>query len=660
MPEYIGGAGDGIVSNKPQIVTINQETGEIREEGLETWDITTDEELAVGVVVPGRVKSSLRYLENTRDYNQKPESVQRQIELCNMMYYWEGIIGTTIDLFIDFAVTDLILEGMPAGSREYAICDHWLKEVNKSNNNMETGAKALAKEMLLDFFIAGNIFPFRVYGSVKGKDIMSSKVRGGIYQMPMSVYGLNPMNIHIPDHSILIGNKEIFLKFDEDLVEKLISGVDDDITRAVMNGLPPAMQAELRESGKVKLPDNQVTHIKRRSRGYEAWGRPFLARCFHAMAIKKKLQALDESTVDGLINNVVIFKVGDPEEFKIKGTRKTWSKARMAHFAALIASPNPSNYLVWTPDVDVIQVGPGDNVIAWERKYEQADGDILKALGIPTVLISGEGASSDKAENVWVAVSGLLERLDNARNQVKNYFEDILEEIVKRNKLTENVRPRLRWRKMNLRNEKEVREFVTNWWDRGVLSTRTALEELGHVDYDEKKRVRKEETKSGDDKVFKARELPFSGGGAKSMIPKAGRPPGANKPKTGFQSTQKDKKPLKRPISRADIFTDMVSTMVESGMDNISSNYTSLEDFNTLGSILGQFKQISRVFEDVCQIEKKDYENVKNQIDGIESDLTEGIMEAEGTDDSERVQDILEETKGRLVSLVHEVTNPKA
>lgn len=660
MPDYVDKSGKispfapgEVVSKEPQVIIINQETGQIKEVGLQAWDEDSGEELAIGVVVPGRTKTSIKYLENARDYNVKPESVQRQIELSNMIYYWEGVVGTTIDLFIDFAVTDLILQGLPENSREYAICKHWLDEVNSGSNNMVSGARALAKELLLDYFIAGNVFPFRVYSRVPGANIRSIKVRGGNYSLPMSIYPINPMNIHIPDHSILIGNKEIWLKFEDDVIEMLTGDLDGDITRAILSGLPSAMQAQLKKEGRVKLPDDQVTHIKRRSRGYEAWGRPFLARAFQAIAMKKKIQALDETTIDGLINNIVIFKVGDPDEFKQTQTRKTWSRNRLAHFAALISNPNPSNYLVWTPDVDVIQVGPGESVVQFDRKYEQADRDILKALGIPTVLISGEGASADRSENVWVSVSGLMERLDNARNQIKIYLEEILFEILKRNKLPINRKPKLKWRKMNLRNEKEVREFVTNWWDRGVLGTRTSLEELGYTDYDEIRRVRKDESSSGDDKVFKPRELPFSGSGQKSAQPKLGRPPGSNKPKTGVTNTLKNKKPVTRPgvRSKADIYGDMVTTMIESSMDNIAENFVGFSSFDTLGTIVGEFKQICRVFEDVCAMESASVEEIREKIDDIENDLTTGIMEAEGAEDLDRIKETLEQSKEKLIQL---------
>jgi hypothetical protein len=231
----------------------------------------------------------------------------------------------------------------------------------------------------------------------------------------MEVYLIDPMWIDIPEAPTIIGNKQLYMKLDEDLQALLRSGSEDG--EAILDGLPPEIRGLIKRGvDKIPLPMDFLTHIKRKGLGYQTWGIPFLTKAFGEFARKKKLQALDEATVDGLINQITVFKIGDPKD----ESRQTWDPRRLRAFASLLSQPNHTNYLVWTPDVDIVQVGPSESILSFDTKYEQVDKQILKAIGIPTVLLSGEGASADRAEgNAYVSLSALMEKIEVARNQIK-------------------------------------------------------------------------------------------------------------------------------------------------------------------------------------------------------------------------------------------------
>lgn len=648
---------DSKLDFQPKILMVNQMTGQVKEVDKAFWSEEApenDDNISYGVVVPSKVKSPVKYLENSRDYNDSPSEIHRQIELANRMYLWEGIVGSAIDLMVDISATDFSIENIPEDSREYALCQHWKEEVNSKNNNMEKGALALAKELLLEYYISGNPFPFRVYSDVLASEITSPKVRGVKLELPMEVYLINPLSVHIPRYTVLMGDKKMYLKFDDESLSLLASNFSDieEQSDALISagGLTPAQLKQLKEEKQILLPSDQITHIKRKSRGYDTWGAPFLTRAFGAMAIKKKIQALDEATIDGLINNIVIFKVGDPKEFEATGRRSTWSRRRLAHFAALISSPNPSNYLVWTPDIDVLTVGPNDNLVNFDRRYEQADRDILKALGVPTVLLSGEGASAEKTENVWVSVGSFMEKLDNARGQIGAYFEMILFEALKKNGMNTKAKPRIKWRKMSLRNEREIREFVTTWWDRGVMPTKSAVQELGQ-NWDEIVRLRKEENDKKFDKIFKRRDLPFSGpmGQPASQV-KNGRPPKSSNtasPKPKSKTTKKDVKPLKRPIKSKAIYEEAIEEMLGVAFETIDE-FESKEDFASIAKSIAAMERVSDIVEDVCDVEDIDFEtHAKADFEAIRDEFFKEI----GNRD---LDEIKSDFSGKIITMITE------
>jgi hypothetical protein len=550
-------------NNPPRIIQIDRATGKIVEvPDDDAYDPEKDDVIAedgmvktVGVVVPKGLRSNLSYLKNAREYAIAPDNdIHDQIRMSNVMYYREGMVGTAIDIFCDYAATKMDVDGV--GQKERDILTWWIDNVNRDNHNMTTGLQGLVNELMLEYWLAGNVFSFRVDQDIPSQEIGSKNIRNKLLRLPMEVYLIDPMFIEIPEYPTIIGNKQIYMKLDNDLLSILRSGEDE--SQAILDGLPPNIRNAIQRGvDKIELPMDFITHIKRKGRGYQTWGVPFLTKCFGEFARKKKLQALDEATIDGLINQITVFKIGDLKD----ETRQTWDPRRLRAFASLLAQPNHTNYLVWSPDVEVEVVGPSESILSFDSKYEQVDKQILKAIGIPTVLLAGEGAAADRAEgNAYVALSSLMEKIEAARNQVKQYLETVMFEILKANKargVDVNIkkRPRVRWAKPNLINEKEFREFVLSMYDRGLLPHSTTINEAKYS-FDEivEKKIEEQEegvgidTKKPVEEVFIPPELPFSAPaeGPPGSPDGKGRPPGSTedspdppeveKPETTFDS----------------------------------------------------------------------------------------------------------------------------
>jgi hypothetical protein len=241
-----------------------------------------------------------------------------------------------------------------------------------------------------------------------------------------------------------------------------------------------------------------------------------LTRSFGAVAHKRKLKALDDATTDGLINKITVFKIGD------KDNPKTWKPERIRAFARLLSSPTATMYLVWAYDIDKIEVGPSGDVLNFDKKYENANRDILEALGVPTTLILG--AQGGNLQDIWVTVLALLERLEDFRKNAAIYFSNIGREIMINNGFG-NIYPKLEYGPVMLRNEEKVKDLILKLYDRGLLSFKTAIRDAGYS-YEKELKIRREEAKEELDKVFMRRDLPYSPAKNKQELnsPEDGRP----------------------------------------------------------------------------------------------------------------------------------------
>lgn len=459
-----------------------------------------DTKITYGAIVPRKQPSSQEYLLNYRDFNSQNSGIKKQIKLSRKLYYWGGIVGTAIDTLVEFAVTPIRIQGVE-DEQQKKVLEYFKNYVNVENPNVTRGLNALVNEIVLEWFIAGNVFPYHNWRDVT---IEGSKKP---YELPNTIPLLNPDNIDLDETAASVGVQIIKMKIPETIQaivrkkqnhgrlteeEKIIyENTSEDIRRLVK-----------KNKEEVILSPEKVSHIKRKGRSYNVWGIPYLTRSFGEVANKQKIKALDTATIDGMINRITIFKVGD------KDNPTTWAPERLGALHSLLSSPNPSNMLVWGYDLSVEDIGPDGKILEFKNRYDQADYDILAALGIPINLFIGTGKEKLGADP-WITLMAMVEKLEKLREQIQVYLEDLLKEICVRNGF-KGTEPKIRWQRMNLRNIKELRTLVLALYDRGLLPIRTALEESNY-EFDEMLRQRQIERKDGIEEDFELRPLPYQG-----------------------------------------------------------------------------------------------------------------------------------------------------
>jgi hypothetical protein len=247
-----------------------------------------------------------------------------------------------------------------------------------------------------------------------------------------------------------------------------------------------------------RLNPTFIKHIKRKGRDYSAWGIPYLSRSFSAVASLRRLRRLDDATTEGLVNLVTIYKIGD-KDFPASGPR-------MQAFRNLLSQPTPTKTLVWPHDVSVEQVGPDGKVLAFEKKYVEPRQEILRALGVPAVLID---PSIAKGADPWVAIISLSERLQKHRNEIAVWLEDLYHQIAENNGFPD-IYPKVKWERMNLSNDMAIKNLIMQFYDRGLIDSKTALEESDY-DYDSVLTRKKKQKKTKEDEFFVPPQLPFGG-----------------------------------------------------------------------------------------------------------------------------------------------------
>ena len=505
-------------------------------------NIYSEDGIALGYVVPEKTPNSIQYLSNLRDYNDINADIKKQIKLSNQVYLWEGLVSTAVNSLTDFAVSHMKIKGLEGKAKQ--VIDFWLENVNADAQNISMGMHSFNQQTALEWFLSGNPFVYKGWDRVK--------TPGGTVKLPTDLLLINPQNITIPEESVAFGGKILEYEPTEEvasLIEK--AKRKESLTQSeqiVIESIPKALiDAFDVMSGKIILPPEMVSHIPRKGRNYLPWGVPYLTATFSAVAQKRKLQLLDQTTTEGLINSITIFKIGDPNN------EKTWSPGRIRAFYNIIKNPSPTLTLVWAYDVDVISVGPDGSVLQFDSKFAQADRDIIAALGIPVQIFTGEG----KADQ-FTALAALMERLADFRDNHSQFVVGLVKDILKENNIKHEGEIRVFWEHSRLKNEKELRELVLTLWDRGLISIETALEEAGQdIDIE----LNRKQAESKIKEIFAPPEMPFSAPKPKRSAPDNSGDKGDSTQTKKPGSEVKDGKTTKAALKQ--VYGEMIDGILE-------------------------------------------------------------------------------------------------
>ncbi len=437
-----------------------------------------------------------------------PDDFDSQVELARKLYKEEGIVKTVIDLMVDFSATKM--RNVTTQPKSQKFFDNLCKY-----SDMDS----VLRWVFLEYYRSGDVFTYR-------GDKQTVKVgadRGSVYY-PYTV--LNPTVIDV--EGSLVFNYNIYTMEVTGELQSIIQAIgrkDKRITE-VLKYIPKEFKnPRFSSSGKIILDQNKVARISRNRQPYEKRPSPFMSGAFRPLLVKRRLREMDLATAEGIINSLIIIRVGNDN---YPATKK-----QLEAVAGLFSTGAKSLQLFWNHTLDV-EIITSDLTALGEEKYRQVNRDILSSLGMPTVLING-GEDGGRFANAWASIVALMERLENGRRQIKRWLESEYRIIAEDNNIKEV--PTVEFERMNLREEKVFKNILMAYYDRGLLDVETLLEDSGY-DYEQIKERKK--TQKKDKSIF---DPPYSA----IPTPKSMKDGGEGRPRTEVDTKYTPRDPQEGP-----------------------------------------------------------------------------------------------------------------
>ncbi len=497
-----------------------------------------NKELATAISIHTNVNSrtATTVLTNVQDYqNPDIDDQEKIVTLSRKLRSVEGVCASVADLLIDFAIT----EGSFYSDNDdlKILLNKWANFVNSSAELSKQkgvifptpGIRALARRIFDNYITDGDAI-FTLFW----KKIKISPVDTEAFMLPSSIKTLDCLSLKIDEDLIKIGIEQITLKLDDKIIKK-IKNPQTDADKYLKEIIPPEWVKMINSGKDIVLDPNVTYHLKRNGKDWKAWGEPLFLKAFSAVAAKRRMQAVDDATIDGLINRLTVFKVGLPDKERNPAYHIP-SAARVQALVQALQTPKRSNAIVWPgPDLEILDIGADGKILEFAQKYKQADTDILRALHVAPLLI--DGGSSGQTTRDWAAFLSTEVGLDAVRSELETLFTKIGEEIA----LTNNIKYEqlnFKFKTLSLRDEQTVRNFALKVYELGCLSTETFVGLMGY-DFEMERRIKENEQSDGTKELFINPNVPgFTGvtpGVTTPTLPDGGdgKEPGTKTDKSG-------------------------------------------------------------------------------------------------------------------------------
>ncbi len=405
-----------------------------------------------------------------------PTKFKDVIHACRMSYYKVGVVRNVIDMMTDFTTEDLRI--VHPDKKIEAFIRVWMKKTNL----MEA-----VDEFVRHFLIDGNVVVKRITAQLTQpvenqwmEHRASAEADEKLYTEPspnkreipwrytfLNVAALEWIN---PEMSSITGQKKLAFRVSPSLLNTIRTS--NDFKDKILDKVPADVLKDLvgKKGNLVPLDMERLYVAFNKKDSWDDWAWPFLYSVLSEIKYRDKLKQADWSALDGFINVIRLWKLGDHANGILP------SNAVYERLKGILEQNTGGGTvdIIWDSMIECQELYPPVKDILGSEKYEQVNRDILIGLGVPEVLIGGQGSNFS---NSWIQLRTLVEKLEYIRTRVEDWLMGEIAFLCK--SMGIDTLPTVRFNQMNLEDENITRKLIVGLLDRGVISVEAVLQAYG-------------------------------------------------------------------------------------------------------------------------------------------------------------------------------------
>jgi len=447
------------------------------------WQVDKFGEVHIAGTLPTNMKSGYNFLIDAKDY--ETDTIERAdlIKLSRKAVKYEGVVASAIEALVEVPTLGGWYIDNVRDEELRKLCYYWAKWFNSmgDENSIESNENQVQNVGGIETFSIRRLWQLYRDGDTVFTEnwdfVPVPELAGKSFNLPVSYIDHDVINLTIPEALPKMGVEIIYGEIDEDLRAVLEGGSLTEDQKLLKESIPPDVLQGLKKEveGKYKLPAEFTTHFSRKNDDYAAWGQPFTVKCFPALAYKHRIRNLDIATIDGMIQRVWIVKVGHDDPDHPLAVPKD---ERVLLAVSALRKLQTQNFLVWPgADMSTEEFGSStNNVLSMSDRYQNADQDILFALGIPRLLIDGGGSAS--AAKDWSQFAKTIAQMERYQIMIGRWATHKLRQIAVENNFKDEF-PEFKWTFLKMQDREKAKNIITKLYEDGLLPIRGALNMSG-------------------------------------------------------------------------------------------------------------------------------------------------------------------------------------
>lgn len=395
-------------------------------------------------------------------YGNDGVSIKETIELTQKAYFGVPAFGATIDLFSEFANSDIYLEGGSAASKKFV--QAWFKRINIKN---------LKSQFFREYFRSGNIFMNRLEGKVKPEQ--SKKI--------IEAYGASSTRAPIPIKYLMLNPSDIIclgtLSFDNMQYAKVLTSYElsrlskptNDHEKQMLEALPEETKKIIKNKGlkvgtSIHIPLNPETlHVYfSKKQDYEPFAVPMGYSVLDDINKKLELKKIDQAIARSIENVVLLVTMGaEPDKGGV-------NQKLLQAMQGIFKNKSVGRVLVADYTTKAEFIIPDLKKVMGPEKYEILNKDIEE--GLQNILF-GESKYSDTSIKFKI----FMQRLEESRER---FLDDFLQPEIKRICLSLGMKniPQAKFVKTDLLDSADLQKLVVRMMELGILTPEQGLKTI--------------------------------------------------------------------------------------------------------------------------------------------------------------------------------------
>ena len=406
------------------------------------------------------------------DKMQVPTEYHDRVAYCRFFYEHDGIAYTTINKQVEIGINGYHLNPGTCNDNELLVYESLNRLILQ-----------FLKDAALEFLLSGLVIPEVTWDNVSGRDI-DPKFRKS-YRLPVDMWYRDPMSIRLrrtplPNQVVVmvkVSDEDIFFIMNNGVFP---DGTEDRETYRILVEQYPDYVREVK-AGKLEFKLEDPLVLRRFSRSGTVWPTPYLQPALELFLHKRNLRCMDYAIAARTIGAIQLFRMGN-DEFPLSEDDEDVVDNMRAQMRWRGMSGNTERVfqLFSNHTLEIDWITPDVKALLDEGKYRSVNEDILTALGLPRIIISGETLRSGSS-NAEIAMIPPISSIKSMRGQLLEVPRKIYEQIREVNGFKGIPEPY--YSPIVLQSPKDLAEMGQMYYQNGVIS-KTGWAQIGNFNFD--------------------------------------------------------------------------------------------------------------------------------------------------------------------------------